>query len=314
MICCCKFSCEFRAFINCSSFKCSSQLIRNVLIKKFEQKGIPSGKVSIFIRIQYIHIAMSKFKVLHHNQKIMARLGINSHSLRSLTNEFFHSFSAFCITSITIIFTIISCIVFIYENITNYESVIDAAMCSFAGLQGCGMFISIGLNMKNVKALHLKLQEIIDNISDNDDNGIANMYWENEQKCQKFTKWFFYYVFAHQSIVMASLCYSFYCIFVGNRDTSTFVLAFNIVVPFDTRHLFGWYVQWLIQLSMSISYVLSVVSVTSYFVCCCLYVQAICDHFNLLINSIDQNGEPYDERIQKTEMIEAIEIHVKVFE
>lgn len=257
---------------------------------------------------------MSRFKVLHCNRTFMARLGINSHSLRSLTNEFFHSVPAFCITSITIIFTIISCIVFIYKNFENYESVIDAAMCLFAGLQCCGMFISIGLNMKNVKALQLKLQEIIDNISDTDNDRIAEMYWENEQKCRKFTTIMSYYVFAHQSIVMASLCYSIYCICIGNWDTSTFVLAFNIVVPFNTRHLFGWYIQWLIQLCMSISYVLCVVSVTSYFVCCCFYVQAICDHFNLLIDSIDQNDEPCAERIQETKMTEAIEIHVKVFE
>lgn len=257
---------------------------------------------------------MAGFKVLQSNQHLMARLGINSYCLRSLKNEFFHSIPAFCITFITIAFTIISCAVFIYENISNYESVIDAAMCGFAGMQGCGMFISIGLNMKNVKALHLKLQEIVDTISLADDDEIYKMYWKNEQKCRKFTKIMTYYVLLHQSIVMACLFYSIYCITVGNLDTSTWVIAFNIVVPFDTQSLFGWYLQWLIQLSMSISYVLSVVSVTSYFVCCCFYIQTICDHFDMLVKSIEQKDGEIGERTQEKKIIEAIEIHVKVFE
>lgn len=258
---------------------------------------------------------MVKFTVLQSNQNLMARLGIGSHCLKSSRNEFFHSIPALCITSITITFTIISCGIFIYKNLSNYESVIDAASCSFAGLQACGMFLSTGLNMKNVKLLHLKLQDIVDNDKFiGDDETILEMYWTNEQKCRKFTKILSYYVFAHQSIVMASLFYSFYCICVGNLNTTTWVLAFNIVVPFNTEYLLGWYLQWLIQLSMSISYVLSVVSVTSFFVCCCFYIQAICNHFKLLINSIEQNDGQCDERNQEKKITNAIEIHVKAFE
>lgn len=129
---------------------------------------------------------MSKYKVLESNQNFMVRLGIHSHSLDSQTNEFFKSIPAYLIVSITIIFTIISSFVFICKNITNYESVIDAAMCGFAGVQGVGMFISIGLNMMNIKTLHLKLQEIIDS---------GKFNWIIEIKCliyiQKNVKYFY---------------------------------------------------------------------------------------------------------------------------
>lgn len=52
--------------------------------------------------------------------------------------------------------------VFIYKNIDNYELVLEAVIYGFAGIQSAGMFISIGLNVMNIKALHLKLQKLID--------------------------------------------------------------------------------------------------------------------------------------------------------
>lgn len=105
---------------------------------------------------------MSKYVVLQRNQNLMARFGIHSHSLDSQTNEFFRSVPAFLITSVTVVFTIISCIVFIFKNIDNFESIFNAAMCVLAGTEVTCMFVSIGLNMKSIKTLHIKLQEIID--------------------------------------------------------------------------------------------------------------------------------------------------------
>lgn len=135
------------------------------------------------------------------------------------------------------------------------------------------------------------------------------MYWKTEKNCRKITKYMSYYIYIDQCIVIASLFFSIYCIYIGNLDTSTWVLAFNICLPFNTLNLFGWYLKWIINLAMSISYALSLTSITSYFVCCCIYIHAICKHFNLLNNLIGRN----DESIQKNYQ-QAIDVHVTVFE
>lgn len=135
------------------------------------------------------------------------------------------------------------------------------------------------------------------------------MYFKTEQKCRKITKYMSRYIPIHQSIVIASFFNSIHCICIGNLDTSTWDLAFNIVVPFDTQNLFGWYLKWFIQLSMSVSYALSVTSITSYFICCCLYIHAICKHLNLLNNLIQENNESIHGNL-----IKAINAQAKVFE
>lgn len=135
------------------------------------------------------------------------------------------------------------------------------------------------------------------------------MYWKTEQNCRQFTKYMSYYIVAHQSIVMASFLYSVYCICVGNRDTSTWILAFNIVVPFNSQSIFGWYFKWFINLAMSISYALLLTSITSYFVCCCLYIHAICRHFHLIKNLIANNDKSIHKHIKQ-----AVDIHVNVNE
>lgn len=92
----------------------------------------------------------------------MAKLGIHSYSLESQNNEFFRSVPAFIIAFLTIVFTLISCFLLSYENNTNSQLALDAAMTGMAGVQGSGMFVSIGLQMSNTKALQIKLQMLID--------------------------------------------------------------------------------------------------------------------------------------------------------
>lgn len=135
------------------------------------------------------------------------------------------------------------------------------------------------------------------------------MYWKTEQKCRQFTRYMSYFIYVDQLIPIAALFYSFYCIYAGSRDTSTWILAFNILVPFDTQNLFGWYLKWFICLTMSISYASAVTLITSYFVSCCLYIQAICNHFNMLNSLTEQNAES----IRKN-LTQAVNIHVTTFE
>lgn len=76
---------------------------------------------------------------------------------------------------------------------------------------------------------------------------------------------------------------------------------------------------------MATLYAAIMVSTSSYFVCSCLYIDTICDHFEILIHSIEndveeslkENKPPLSRKIGqrvKNIVIEAINIHVKALE
>lgn len=154
---------------------------------------------------------------------------------------------------------------------------------------------------------------------------MITIYWTTEQNCRKYTKLIFSYIFCHQSTFGAALCFSFYCLYTGNFDTSTWFLPFAMVVPFDTSTFEGWYLFLFIQISISFSYITCMVSISSYFVCSGFYIEAICDHFAFLIYSIQETikinrNENDQKKILrnhlkiKDKIQEAIGIHVDIYE
>lgn len=149
-----------------------------------------------------------------------------------------------------------------------------------------------------------------------DESGeIHEIYWRTEQKCQKYTKMIVYYVVHHQSMLIVSFMHSIYSVLIGNFDISTFFLPFHISIPFTVNTIWKWYLLWFIQFNMALSYALTMVSVTSYFVCCCLYIAAICDHFDLLNYSFAEEIDLV-KNVHKirTTLIRAIQLHVNLFE
>lgn len=151
------------------------------------------------------------------------------------------------------------------------------------------------------------------------------MYWNTEQKCRKITKIIGSYPLCHQSTFVAAFSFSIYCIATGNLDTTTWPLPLNLVMPFDTKPIWGWYLFWFIQFCMSLSYITCMVAVTTYFICCCYYIDAICNHFNYLVQSIeeyvDQNKENRKARMSKLannkiklQSHELIKLHMKILE
>lgn len=119
--------------------------------------------------------------------------------------------------------------------------------------------------------------------------------------------------------------YSLYCIWRGNYDTSAWTLPLDITVPFDTSTLSGWYAHWIVQVNTDLAYAMSFILITSYFVCCCLYIGAICDHFDFLCDSIvediDSNRieadlKKYQKRLQqiKVKIGRMIKVHMKMTE
>lgn len=85
---------------------------------------------------------------------------------------------------------------------------------------------------------------------------------------------------------MASVVFSMFDMLNGNLDTSTWSLPFDTYAPFDMSIIWKWYSLWFIQFNIGFVYVSAIASITSYFACCCLYMGAICGHFEHLFESI----------------------------
>lgn len=82
--------------------------------------------------------------------------------------------------------------------------------------------------------------------------------------------------------------YSIYCVLNGNYNTSSWLKPYNLVVPFETESISGWFMLYLIQCYLGTVYSLSKSSVISYFMSCCLYVAALCQHFALIVDQIKE--------------------------
>lgn len=105
---------------------------------------------------------MVKFSVLQRNQVQMAWMKLSSFDLTKPTNQYFRSFSTYYILVTAILGNVVSSAVFILQNLSNFEIVLDTCIVLIAGFQyGC-MFFSVGVNSNTVKALYLKFQKIVD--------------------------------------------------------------------------------------------------------------------------------------------------------
>lgn len=107
-------------------------------------------------------VIMVKLKVLEYNQNYMARIGIHSHRLNEPTNEFFKQFVTFYYIFVFTTIFIGSSAVFVYNGWPQMDIISEPCLIVIAGLQVLGMYLSIGLNMKKLKILHIELQGIID--------------------------------------------------------------------------------------------------------------------------------------------------------
>lgn len=143
--------------------------------------------------------------------------------------------------------------------------------------------------------------------------------------CRKYTKILFLYPFSHELLFMPHLITAIYDIYIGEYDIKTWKLAFNLAVPFDNLTLWGWFLNWFLLFNMGIGYSISLISTMTNFMCGCIYVMAICENFNLIMTSIDDDIDKFRternvfelRKIHRNiheKLIEAVVIHVKVLE
>lgn len=99
---------------------------------------------------------MTKIEVLKQIQKFLVPLGIYSNRPTEPTNEFFKSIGPYYTQFFVIICLTLSPALFAYKNSSQIALVVQTTSLFVAGSQCAGMFISLGLNMKKIKILHLK--------------------------------------------------------------------------------------------------------------------------------------------------------------
>lgn len=151
-----------------------------------------------------------------------------------------------------------------------------------------------------------------------------NIYWECEQKSRKYQRIICNYVFCELFVYFVAICISLYNIYIGHFDTSAWSSPYNLIVPFDTSTVWGWYLYLFANFNMGMTYTASATSATSYFVVCCLYIRTACDHFDKMMQHTSDTivqlrnaSEPLRPKLLselKLKMAQAIEIHVKIFE
>lgn len=124
-------------------------------------------------------------------------------------------------------------------------------------------------------------------------------------------------------IFVMILMNSFKCIWEGNFDTTTWKTLYNIVVPFDTTTIIGWYLHYIVQCYLACTYCYNQPTVITFFMGCCLYVETLCKHFKCLIHKsqIDfENQVPTINDLSKKRKIEsqvkrnliqAVQLHMK---
>lgn len=150
------------------------------------------------------------------------------------------------------------------------------------------------------------------------------MYRNAEKKSKQFIEKMAVFVLLQQTSFINALLFSIYCICIGNFDTSTYYLPLRLALPFSIDSMLRWYLFLMLQVSIGFAYVFCAIPVISFFVCCCFYLDAICDHFDYLIALVDaefgKGGMKSEDQVTKSSLnarnflINSIDHHNKIYE
>lgn len=154
---------------------------------------------------------------------------------------------------------------------------------------------------------------------------IFELYQNVEQRCRKYTKNLAIYMILHQFPVISAFLNSLISISIGNLDASTWKIPVPMAVPFDVNIMRNWYLVLFFHLNGGTVYIYVMTLISSSFISFCLYICAICDHFDLLIqslqtnierNQVEKNRENVQKRKQFIEetICETVRIQIKALE
>lgn len=108
---------------------------------------------------------MSKFSVLKSNQEFMSRLGLYSYRLTETTFELSKSVFAYFMILFLVMGISLS-IIYVVDTVKNdmsdVKKLVEALVVIIAGCQTLPAFLAMAFRINEIKALHLKLQSIVD--------------------------------------------------------------------------------------------------------------------------------------------------------
>lgn len=136
-----------------------------------------------------------------------------------------------------------------------------------------------------------------------------------------------YYLLYHACPFVSPMIFAIFGIRSEQTDMSAYILPFKMVLPFDTLSMWGWCLEWFIQLNVGLSYALCMIMATNYFIYYCYNIVATCIHFQLLIDSIrddveqiqtEYDGQQQHRRVAwqkiRTKLANSVALHVKSIE
>lgn len=106
-------------------------------------------------------VKIKGFNVFKYHKIALIKLRIYPTSAQNKINVFFKSFASYYILIVLIAF-IISSIVFVVQNLSEFTDALRSCMFIFGVCQAIGMFYYYGINASKMQTVHIKLQETID--------------------------------------------------------------------------------------------------------------------------------------------------------
>lgn len=102
---------------------------------------------------------MGKFQVLKYNQYYMSMIGLYFRSSKPEIADFLANIYFFIFM---LIFCVISSGAFVLINRSDFLLAVLASLSLIGGLQSCGCYLYIRLNVQRIKTLQIHLQEMVD--------------------------------------------------------------------------------------------------------------------------------------------------------
>lgn len=206
--------------------------------------------------------------------------------------------------------------VYVYINLTDLDSIASALVVLIAGIISFAGFISMGIQMKSVKALYAEIQAIVDRT---EKTFAFDLYIQAERESSFFTKWTMIILTWMYITVLYIGCtiYACYNMFMGNWDSTTYFLPEKMWFPFvDNNTIIGFFVLLLIQAFSYYIHTSAILVSFLYFINCCMFIIASCKEFERQFNDINEliNADDYANRMMdiKARLVEATTLHIRI--
>lgn len=108
-------------------------------------------------------VEMKAFDVLKYQKLVLTTLGIYPTASQNGTTLFLTSFSSYCVLLVLICYAMMGS-AFVLANLSELTTALRAVIFIIGVSQATAMFFCYGINVGQIRTVHIKLQEIIDGI------------------------------------------------------------------------------------------------------------------------------------------------------